>query len=402
MYTDSKSKDCPKCKVKGWCEIHPYPLLAKLNLFSKQNIKNEFFGATPNIFVSRIGYPKLNVGFLAPQDIKESEIYDAPKKWADQNFDNYTVLGLRKELVNSRFETHVKNASRFLELAQETAMSYKPVDIEISLKNPEKGIHLSPFTAPLGPRADLQKIRITENPKVPGIVEKVVGDVDYKAAGAVNDIYKKLNDSYFATKVFSVGLLGVKTERKLVPTRWSITAVDDIIGKNLIDPLKYEDRLPCHAFFGGYLGNYFLILFIDAPWSYELIEMMVGTEVVTTDYESYGGRKEYVQQTAGGYYATRLSILEYLSKQKKQATVLVFRFITDEYKIPMGVWVVREAVKKALQTQPIFFDSLDLMLNYTVALAKRKFNYQLSPIIRKSKIISQERSQTKLSNFIKI
>src|SRR2546426_7645270 len=39
----------------------------------------------------------------------------------------------------------------------------------------------------------------------------------------------------FRSRAFSVGAFGIETNRRFVPTRWSITAVDDTIGKQLRD-----------------------------------------------------------------------------------------------------------------------------------------------------------------------
>jgi len=39
-------------------------------------------------------------------------------------------------------------------------------------------------------------------------------------------------------RAFSVGAFGVKKYRRFVPTRWSITAVDSLIGKEMIKKTK--------------------------------------------------------------------------------------------------------------------------------------------------------------------
>jgi hypothetical protein len=42
-------------------------------------------------------------------------------------------------------------------------------------------------------------------------------------------------------------------------------------------------------------------------------------------------KKEYAFNTAGGYYATRFPILEYLNSIQRQASVLVMRIETPSY-----------------------------------------------------------------------
>ena len=143
-------------------------------------------------------------------------------------------------------------------------------------------------------------------------------------------------------------------------------------------------------------------------WSYELFETYapktswnVTPKVqFTTDYEPYQGRKTYANNCAGGYYATRLGILEQLKQMKRQASVLALRFITGEYAVPLGVWVVREAARKAMQSKPIEFASKELMLNYARLKIKKKFNFDLDQILKESILLKEMKQQSKLSSFI--
>ncbi|PIU03036.1 MAG: hypothetical protein COT55_00335, partial [Candidatus Diapherotrites archaeon CG09_land_8_20_14_0_10_32_12] len=98
---------------------------------------------------------------------------------------------------------------------------------------------------------------------------------------------------------------------------------------------------------------------------------------------------------------TRLSIAEKLEKMKKQASVLTLRFITGEYAVPLGVWVVREAVRKTMKNRPIEFASKDLMLNYASALVKKKFGYDVNNLLKNSIILRNIKHQTKLNTFLK-
>ncbi|HLC19978.1 MAG TPA: hypothetical protein VJK72_03590, partial [Candidatus Nanoarchaeia archaeon] len=161
------------------------------------------------------------------------------------------------------------------------------------------------------------------------------------------------------------------------------------------------------AYFGGYLGNYFLILVFSDVWSYELFEMYAPDNFLnkssdvkfTTDYEFYDGRTAYADNTAGGYYAARLPILEELKKQKRQGTILALRFITSEYTVPLGVFVVREAVRKAMSSNPLEFASKELMMLYATKFILQKFGINLLEILRKSRVLNQVKEQKKLTNY---
>ncbi|MBI2647143.1 hypothetical protein HYW99_01585, partial [Candidatus Woesearchaeota archaeon] len=209
-------------------------------------------------------------------------------------------------------------------------------------------------------------------------------------------------------KLLSIGTLGLTADRKLVPTRWSITATDDIIGKNLINQIKdYSEISSYYSFFGNYLGNYYLILMFPEVWSYELFETYVPSNWnlskqlrYTTDYEDYFGRKSYADNTIGGYYSVRLAIIEKLNEMKRQASVLALRFITDEYTMPLGVFVTREAARKAVNNKSIEFASKELMIIYANHLVKKKFNTNLDYLLSHSILLHHMKEQSKLAQFV--
>src|SRR5205807_7566166 len=72
----------------------------------------------------------------------------------------------------------------------------------------------------------------------------LVSDTDLRAGEAVTDLYDHGITQSQITRVFSVGLLGTKDRRRLVPTEWSITAVDDILAKGLVDEVRGLPWIP--------------------------------------------------------------------------------------------------------------------------------------------------------------
>src|SRR3989344_1144721 len=323
--------------------------------------KKEFTSDAVAPFVGRYGYPNINVGILAPpEQSEESWLFDAPKHWASENYEIPKIVDFRSSLLNSRYNVNIKKKINLIELSQDIAMSSKPVDVDIQLsEKPSFRLNLDYHMAPTGPNAKLKKAKITEDPKIHTNVYKVFDDIDLKANDAINYLYENDFDENFLSRILSVWTLGLKKDRKLVPTRWSLTATDDIIGKNLIKEIKdFSEVNSYYSFFGNYLGNYYLILMFPEVWSYELFETYVPQNWnfsrplrYSTDYESSYGRKEYAFGTVGGYYTVRLAILEKLKEMKKQASVLALRFITDEYSMPLGVWVTREAARKTMSSK---------------------------------------------------
>lgn len=378
-----------------------YTLVEKLRFqeeFNKKAKKN-FFGNAPNVFVGRFGYPQVDVGILNT-DCFEG-IDDSPRKWAQNNLEISDIVKIRARLINSNFSRNVKERTKekLMEVGKEVSLAVKAPDIEVNLeKAPRFNLSLDQELTPFGPSIRLQSARLTENPKIPHAVEKVMYD-DLKAVQQIKLLYKKGFDEHYLTKVLSMGNMGLETSKKLVPTRWSITATDEILGRQVINELKCFYQMEYSAYFGGYLGNYYLVLSFPDAFRYELFEIDPNTGNIWTDYEDVFGRKTYASTTAGGYYASRLAILEKLKSIKRTASVLALRFMTDEYYLGLGVWVVREAARKAMQGKPIIFESKELLLNFAKVFSKKKFGVDAEKVFSKSKLLGQINRQKKLWQY---
>src|SRR3989344_9657324 len=151
-------------------DIEQFPTYMKL----QSSVKENFFGSSPAPFIGRTGYPTVNVGILAPQEINENAwLHDAPRHWSANNFSINQIADLRMSLINSRSKAHIKTTPKIAQIAQEIGLAQKPVDVEIHLK---KKPNLKPLTdyivTPMGPGAQLKSARITENPKMNHYVQK--------------------------------------------------------------------------------------------------------------------------------------------------------------------------------------------------------------------------------------
>jgi len=193
-------------------------------------------------------------------------------------------------------------------------------------------------------------------------VDEVVEDKNTIAAESVGELYSTGIGLEHISRLLSFGLLGKK--RKLVPTRWSITASDDMVGKMLTE--RIADNPTVNDFYlysAEDLGNHFEILLLPMVYSFELIEIWMPGSAwspqgwMGSDREDLRGKREY-SPLAGGYYAARLAALEQLFRLGRQSAVLAVREISEAYWAPLGVWVVREVARKAMTAPPRRFGSL--------------------------------------------
>jgi len=391
---------CPICaKAESY-----YSTVKKLD-------KESFYGSSPpSIFIgSRLEYPKVNVGILSPPEHDDNaSVYNDINYWVNNNLSIGQIVNFRTSLINSRFKTNVfevRKNNRLIEIAKEIGIASKQVDVEIELKKkPSLRTKFDDISLPMGPSAGIKKVEITSNVKIDPRVDKVIEDKDLKAVEAINYLYEKGFNEHFLQQLLSVGSVGLGKNRKLVPTRNSITAIDDQLGKKLINGIKYNERIEkCELYYGEYFGNHYYVLLFPDNFNYELFEAYApknhsGILNFNNDYESYNGRTKYAENCVGGYYTVRLAILEHFNKIKRKASALIFRFVTEEYAVPLGVFVTRESARKAMNNNIINFENKELMITYVKDIIMRKFRYNVDLMLKNS-LLWEELRQPKLSSF---
>ena len=85
--------------------------------------------------------------------------------------------------------------------------------------------------------------------------------------------------------------------------------------------------------------------------------------------------------------------------EKRQRAVLAIRIINDDYTTPLGVWVCREAVKKALSATKIRFADRGLMVQYARGFLKQKFGYEVDGALSKSFLMKSLFGQKRISEY---
>jgi len=116
--------------------------------------------------------------------------------------------------------------------------------------------------------------------------------------------------------------------------------------------------------------------------------------VLLSDYEFYNGRKEYAE-IGGCYYASRLAVNEHLTRERRQAGVVVMREAHPGYIMPVGVWNVREAVRNALRGKPRVYATLHEALRRVGEV----MDIPVTTWVKKSGILSDLILQRRLDEF---
>jgi len=369
--------------------------------------RSELHGSSPpSLFVGRYGYPKVYVGPLVPPKVGDTSVMASPESWYDMTMMEFVEM--MSSLVRGMYRVRVdkiEEAGRFVDGMHDLVLSSSSAYTEALFSKPVRGsVTFVPDVQPFGPSGQLSGFAVAPagtNLRIEGAFE----NGDLKAADAVWDLYASGERVQSIQRALSAGMLGLEKKRRLVPTRWSITAVDDILAKRMISaitsfPELAEYRLYCSRS----MGNNYVVLLIPGKWSFELIEVFHRGSVWNTwgdelaiggDFEGLEGRKTYAM-IGGCYYAGRLAVLEHLRSERRLATAIVIREALPAYMLPVGVWTVRQGVRDALSRSPVKFGTL----KDAISELSEILGASIDPVVGASKIIRHLTTRRKITEYL--
>lgn len=375
---------CVICKgAHRLCGKERCPLMIKFYSRSRTmplvDMKDLAGSSPPGVFVGRYGYPKVDVGPLIPGEFGDTSLMDRPEEWVGKSIDD--IVDMRYRLVRGKYivdATDFSSSGRIIDDIQEIALAERPVDVEAKFtERPHGRIILDDDIQPFGPAARLESFR-KGNGRWERNLEKSYYDTDLTATKAVLEAYRNGTRISEIQKAFSVGTMGIGKNRRFVPTRWSITAVDDIIGKDYLRRTRFYKPIDeFRLYYWEQLDNRWAVILMPTSWRFELIEAWYpgtswnpvsasqggsGIEIIS-DSEFFGGRTEYAH-IGGCYYASRMAVNELLEREGRSAGAVICREAHEGYVMPVGVWNVRENVRMCLKQVPLRFGTLDAALDW--------------------------------------
>ena len=361
------------------------------NLFSSDSISGT---SPPSVFVGSYNYPKVFVGPMVPPIHGNTELLDSPEKWKGKTLEE--IINFRLNLVRGIQKTAIEQTDgRYIENLQEVTMSSKPTDLDLIFnKNVSSNISIDGESAPFGPVGEIKSAKFSGSTSTKPI-EKIFYDRDMKAQDAVLKLYNSGIEISKIQKCFSIGMMGQK--RKLVPTKWSITATDDIISKSIVNEILENNLIDTSKLFSyEHLGNIFSVILFPHRWIFEMVEAWYSNGILGFGSDNEDARGiNHTPHIAGAYFAAKLAVSEYLLKNKIQAGVLIFREIRPEYAIPVGVWQVREGIRETMKQKP----QIITKFNDALEIAATKTSVSKNEWIKNGKITDMIRQKTLLDYF---
>lgn len=406
---------CLKCRgTKKLCGKEKCPILAKF--YSKMGdergtaLKTDHLdgNSPPSVFVGRYNYPKVNVGPMVPPEKGDTSIFSTPEKWfgraeMEDIIEYRGKLARGKKKLRKGIEVGYR-LDKDIERTRYLTLSKRPAEAEVKFdRKLSESFRLDNRTQPHGPSAGMERFELGSMSSHKDL-EKVFYEGDLKSVDGVLKLYESGVRVSRIQDIFMVGGTGLEENRRFVPTRWSITAVDDIIGKDLRERIKrYRPIDQFEVYTADYLDNRWMIILTPTVWKYELVEAFYPETTwnpssnqiaIFGDYEHMDGRTEYAS-LGGCYYSARLAVAERLEERSRQAGALVLREAHPGYILPVGVWNVRESVRNALRTEPRRFENREMVLNHL----GEKMDLSLEEWISVSELLTERESQRRIEDF---
>ncbi len=340
----------------------------------------------PSVFIGSWNYPDIYAGPMVTAAHGNTSLMDTPESWIPENKTQEEIIGYRLNLIRGKQRVNAGELNTsFIEKLQNISLSAASVESEAAFSCTPSGTAFSEEHTPFGPSAPLDRFEI-ESGRWDRDLEKVFYDTDMKSADAVIDLHRKGILFSNIQKAFSAGTMGCGRNRRLVPTRWAITACDTTIGDHLLSEVRkcqVIDTWRVHEF--SSLHNNYAVILMPTDWQYEwseaFLHILGNEELVFSDHE--GRKKKTVYSHLGGcYYSCKMAVLEALAREQKQAGAIILREALHGY-IPMGVFNVRENVRNAMNQPSLEFEDIRAAL----AHISRKFTLPVSRFIEEGPLL---------------
>lgn len=405
--------ECIECRgTRGMCGISPCPLLAdirgRLPVAETSSVSELVGPSPPSLFVGRYGYPKVRTGpsaaWLADEDADAAplvsgdpaDLFGRPLEEVAARHANLITGGSAMSVKSPR------SPDAMLETTQQIAMAESSVDIELDFAKPIM-VGMNPtfdsMSTPLGPSGEVLRAEVVGHVSIPRKVDAVANEDDLLAVDAMDELTEASIGEAQISRLLSSGLLGREGSRKLVPTRWSITATDDMLSKRLWERVREHPSLDkVLVYEATYLDNIFHIILTPGLWAFHMLEawtrgsVWTGTGKVLGDWEDLKPRSEYAHRITGAYYSARLGVLEQMDSMRRSGACLLWRDIGPGYWAPVGVWLIRETVREAMKQAPKQFDSLKHAVDYVAPRVSAPDDLRNSWFVKRSR-------QTTLDSF---
>lgn len=350
----------------------------------------EGIGSAP--IVGEKNYPLLKIHNVSTED-KNNSFFKSGNIVKQEYTEIFKTKA--KNILGSTQESHIrKTTQRINEEIIDIYKSKKEIEFNSTFQNELKfdKILTNKVSGIMGSKNELESLEATQNTQTSKQIEKY-SEGDTKAREAIINLYKQGKNEHQIIHLLALGVFGIQINKKLVPSRWAITAYDQTIEKHLHkEIIKYNSINKFEVYYYKNKSDTHVNILLPDSYHGEHFEDWEGQ--IKPDYFNNNNKLSTSEpNNAGGYFATKIALHEHLQKRKKQAAAIMIRVIRN-YDVPLGVVFVRECVRESFKNK--IFETTDF--KELQEFVKRKFPIHYPHLIN-SKVLLEQRKQKKLNQF---
>jgi hypothetical protein len=332
----------------------------------------------PGIFTESSRYPIMWAGVLGTVQPSEwLSIFDHPEAW--RGLDRKAILRMRQQLYRFVLPVDAKEMTphSVVDSLQTVALSVSPIAIEVDSPHlPRSELKGIGGQSPMGQLIKCKSLEIVSNPEISRVAKRIC-DKDVPSAESV---WQLLDYDYTLDQVarmMSVGLLGHKKRRRLVPLRSAYKAVIDSYLTNAVmnlveSPLSSSIRLHASTLHGD---SFTVLLRPGEPRvDYLRLESFNGLNTLRTSFE---GLETQATDPKTSVYAdhARFSAYRNMIGNTESSHIVIFHQCRDPHNLILGPWVARAGVRYALDGDGVELDNMENAVTVMNSLLKPKLEY---------------------------
>jgi hypothetical protein len=331
----------------------------------------------PGICVKSGKYPMLEAGFLASTEpLEHLSIYDFPEAW--QGLDRDTIFTMRRHLYRFLYPVDARSLQPegVVRSLQEIALSVRPIALRVEGESLQlRRLQLRNGQLPSGNDVTIKSVELLSEPETSKVAERIT-EQDISAA---EGIWRLLDYDYSLDQVvrlMSVGLLGKKGTRRIIPTRSSYKAtINAFIDRSVMELIESPSVTAYELYMSTLFGDRFAVLLHPGEARVDYLRMDIVRDRMTRGF-SFEGLRQWPTDPKTSVFSdhARFSVYKNLVRRNQCCHATIFHMSKEPRNQLLGPWVARAGVQETLSSEPVKLDNKDNAVELLETLLEPDFS----------------------------
>ena len=331
----------------------------------------------PGICVKSGKYPMLEAGFLASNEpLEHLSIYDFPEAW--QGLDRDTIFTMRRHLYRFLLPVDARSLQPegIVKPLQEIALSVRPIAIRVEGESLQpRRLQLRNGQLPSAGDVTIKSIELLSEPEISKVAERIT-EQDIPAS---EGIWRLLDYDYSLDQVvrlMSIGLLGKKNTRRILPSRSAYKAtINAFIDRAIMELIESPSVSSYEIYVSTLFGDRFAVLLHPGEARVDYLRMDLIGDNMTRGF-AFEGLRQYPTDPKTSVYSdhARFSVYKNLVRRNQRCHATIFHLSKEPRNQILGPWVARAGIQETLSSEPIRLDNRNNAIELLETLLEPDFS----------------------------